>query len=92
MLKSLFSLAAVSLALTAQAGTSESVTLDIKGMDCAACPVTVKTVLKKQPGVADVKVDFKGATATILFDPAKVSREKLAQVVTESGFPSKARK
>jgi mercuric ion binding protein len=87
-----FLLAGLMLAITARAGTPESVTLDVKGMDCAACPVTVKTVLKKQPGVTEVKVDLNGATAQVTFDPGKVSREKLAQVVTESGFPSTARK
>lgn len=90
MLKRLISLALVSFAFPAHAAPSESVTLDVKGMDCATCPITVKTVLKKQPGVTDVRVDFKKATAEVTFDPGKVSREKLAQVVTEAGFPSTA--
>ena len=91
-MKRLIAFAALSLGFAAHAGASESVTLDIKGMDCAACPVTVKTVLKKEPGVSDVKVDLKKATAQITFDPGRVSRERLAQVVTEAGFPSTARK
>ena len=92
MLKRFVSIAVLSVAFSAHAAPSESVTLDVKGMDCATCPITVKTVLKKQAGVADVKVDFKKATAEITFDPGKVSREKLAQVVTEAGFPSTARR
>ena len=92
MLKRFITPAVVSLVFIARAAASESVTLDIKGMDCAACPVTVKTVLKKQPGVTDVKVDLKKAAAEITFEPSKVSRERLAQVVTEAGFPSIARK
>lgn len=92
MLKRLVSSAVIALAFAAHAGATESVTLDIKGMDCASCPITVKTVLKKQPGVSDVKVDFKKATAAVAFDPAKVSPDRLAQVVTEAGYPSTARK
>ena len=92
MLKRLVSSAVVSLALAAHAATSQSVTLDIKGMDCAACPITIKTVLEKQPGVSGVHVDFRKATAAITFDPAKVSPQRLAQVVTEAGYPSTARK
>ena len=91
-MKRLAALAALSIALAATAAAAESVTLDIKGMDCAACPITVKTVLKKQPGVSDVKVDFKKASAEITFDPGKVTPEKLAQVVTEVGFPTTPRK
>lgn len=91
-MKRLTALAALSIAFAATAAAAESVTLDIKGMDCATCPVTVKTVLKKQPGVSDVKVDFKKAAAEITFDPGKVTPEKLAQAVTEVGFPSTPRK
>ena len=92
MLRRLIATVVLSFTFVAQAGASESVTLDVKGMDCAACPVTVKAVIKKEPGVSDVKVDFKKATAEITFEPSKVSRERLAQVVTEAGFPSTARK
>lgn len=74
------------------ADAARAVTLDVKGMDCAACPVTVKAILKKQPGVNDVKVDLKTATAEVTFDQAKVSPEKLAQAVTQAGFPSTVRK
>jgi mercuric ion binding protein len=61
-------------------------------MNCAACPITVKTVLRKQPGVEDVKVDAQKHTAEVKFDSATVSAEKLAQVVTEAGYPTTARK
>ena len=79
-------------ASTVGASDSQRTVLDVHGMDCATCPITVKTVLRKQPGVEDVKVDFAKGTADIRFDPGKVSREKLAQVVTEAGFPSTPRK
>ena len=92
MLKRLVFLASMSLALAVYAAPSESVTLDVKGMDCATCPITIKALLKKQPGVSDVRVDFKKGTAEITFEPGKVSREKLAQIVTEAGFPSTARR
>ena len=93
MLKRLVALGVACLATIAvDAAPADSAILDVKGMDCAACPVTVKAVLKKQPGVADVKVDLKKATAEVHFDSGKVSAEKLAQAVTEAGFPSTARK
>ena len=77
---------------TANAGGAQKVTLDVKGMHCASCPVTVKVLLKKQPGVDDVKMDAEKHTAEVKFDPAKVSPEKLAQVVTEAGYPTTPRK
>jgi periplasmic mercuric ion binding protein len=52
----------------------------------------VKTVLKRQPGVSDVKVDAVQHTASVTFDPARVSAEKLASAVTEAGYPTTPRK
>ena len=88
------SLALVLFAFVSTAGAAGSTltVLDVHGMDCATCPITVKTILKKQPGVEEVKVDFGKATAEVRFDPEKVSQERLAQAVTEGGFPSAPRK
>ena len=76
----------------AQAGEVRKVTLDVKGMDCAACPLTVKVLLQKQPGVSEVKVDADKHTARVEFDAAKASAEQLARAVTEAGYPTTSRK
>ncbi len=78
--------------LAADASEAQKVTLDVKGMHCASCPLTVKVVLKKQPGVDDVKMDSEKHTAEVSFDPSKVSPERLAQVVTEAGYPATPRR
>ncbi|HUI99083.1 MAG TPA: cation transporter [Usitatibacter sp.] len=71
-----------------RAGGPETVTLDVRGMTCPTCPLTVKVALEKQPGVADVKVDYRHNTAEVTFDPAKVSVDRLAKAVTDAGFPA----
>ena len=85
-------LAIFAVSLAVNASGAQTVTLDVEGMHCASCPLTVKVVLKKQPGVDEVKMDAEKHTAEVKFDPAKVSPEKLAQVVTEAGYPAAARK
>ncbi len=75
-----------------QAAGLETATLDVKGMTCPTCPVTVKVALKKQPGVADVKVDLQHQTARVTFDPGKVSVDRLAKAVTDVGYPATPRK
>jgi mercuric ion binding protein len=93
MLKNILAAAALAaLALPAEAGALRDVVLDVKGMTCAACPVTVKVVLKQQPGVEEVRMDAEKNTADVKFDPAKVSPEQLARAVTEAGFPATPRK
>ena len=88
-------IAAIAIAgifLSAHASEPQKTTLDVKGMHCATCPLTVKVVLKKQPGVDEVKMDADNHTAEVKFDPAKTSPERLAKTVTEAGYPTAYRK
>ena len=83
----------ISLAvLPALAAPTQQVVLDVMGMDCAACPITVKAVLRKQPGVEEAKVDLEKQIAEVRFDAAKVTPDKLAAAVSEAGFPASPRK
>ncbi len=85
-------LAAVLFSHIAMAGEIRTATLDVKGMTCATCPLTVKQALKKQPGVSEVSVDYKSQIAQVKFDSEKVQPEQLAQMVTDIGFPTTVKK
>lgn len=65
-----------------------TVTLEVQGMTCAACPITVKKALKNVPGVTDVKVDYKSGIAEINYDPKKTSPDELAKAITTAGYPT----
>jgi len=72
----------------AAADNTQTVTLKVENMTCAACPITVRKALEKVPGVAKVKTDFETKSATVTFDPAKTTLEALTRATTEAGFPS----
>ena len=76
----------------AAAGELRTATLDVKGMTCAACPITVRKVLKRVPGVADAAVDLKTGTAEVKFDPDWVQPDAIAKAVTGAGFPATVRR
>ena len=89
MLRSL--MFAVFLALssvTVAADVIKTVTLEVQGMTCAACPITVKKALKNVPGVSGVKVNYKSKIAEVNFDPNKTSADELAKAVTTVGYPT----
>ena len=97
--KSRIAVAALSLSLStffaltnAEAGEIHTATLDVKGMTCSTCPLTVKVALKKQPGVSEVSVDYKAQSASVKFNPEKIKAEQLAAAVTEAGFPTTVKK
>ncbi len=76
----------------ATAAELQSATLVVEGMTCATCPITVKKLLTKTPGVTTANVNFVTHLAQVTFDPDKTNAEKLAKVITEIGFPAKVKK
>jgi periplasmic mercuric ion binding protein len=51
----------------------KSVTLDVPGMTCPTCPVTIKKALLKQPGVTAVIVRYEKKQLEVAFDDAKTN-------------------
>jgi mercuric ion binding protein len=66
----------------------QTVTLDVPGMTCAACPITVKTAISKVDGVSKVAVSYEKRQAVVTFDDAKASVQKLTQATENAGYPS----
>lgn len=58
----------------------------IKGMTCMGCVNSVKNVLKNQPGIAAVDVSLEPAQATIQYDSAAVSLDRLKAAIIDAGF------
>ena len=88
--------AALNPAFTAPARAAESrayetVTLDIPGMTCQFCPITIRKALEKVDGVIEAKASFDTKTATVTFDPAKTNVEALTKATAEAGYPSTPR-
>jgi mercuric ion binding protein len=71
------------------AGAPQMVVLDMQNMTCALCSITVQKALEKVPGVAGAKIDYNKKTATVSFDPQKVSPAALVKATTDAGFPGK---
>lgn len=83
---------AAAFALGAHAGEPKQVVLDVPGMNCALCPISVRKALEKVPGVLAAKADLATRTAAATVDPDRVSAERLAKAVTDAGYPATVRK
>jgi mercuric ion binding protein len=66
----------------------QTVTLDVPGMNCAACPITVKKALSKVDGVSKVEVRYAKRQAVVTFDDARASLQGLTQATEDAGYPS----
>ena len=67
---------------------TRTVTLSVPGMNCAACPITVKKALVKVAGVAKVDVSLDRREAVVTFDDTKAGVGQLTRATTEAGYPS----
>lgn len=81
-------LVAASGASSAAMAAVQTVTLDVPGMTCSTCPITVKKALLKVDGVQQVKSSFKKREAVVTFDDSKTSPEKLSMAITNAGYPA----
>jgi mercuric ion binding protein len=81
----------VLVSLPAFAGEPKVVQLDVSGMTCSLCPITVKKALGRVPGVLDAKADISTKSAQARYDPDKTSPAALAKTVSDAGFPAKVK-
>ena len=67
---------------------TKTVTLDVPGMTCPTCPITIKKALNKVQGVSKVDVSYEKKQAVVTFDDTKTYTKALVQATTNAGYPS----
>jgi len=67
---------------------TKTVTLDVPGMTCPTCPITIKKALNKVQGVSKVDVSYEKKQAVVTFDDTKTDTKALVQDTTNAGYPS----
>src|SRR5713226_1729423 len=92
-MKTLLAALFTALVLTAPAWASpQAVTLNVSGMTCPVCPITVKKALEKIQGVSKVDVRFEKKQVLVTFDDSKTNTDALVKATTNAGFPSQPEK
>jgi len=80
------------LSLIAGACSSDVTTLNLQSVvfdtsiHCADCVNTMFDNLPKVAGVVDLNIELDKKAVTIVFDPAEISVEKLAEKINELGY------
>ncbi|HEX8528514.1 MAG TPA: heavy metal translocating P-type ATPase [Cytophagales bacterium] len=62
------------------------VTLPVTDMSCAACAVSVESMLKAQPGVEDAAVNFANQTAAVAYHPSQITLPQMRQAIQSVGY------
>lgn len=92
---SLMSVAACCCSVTVRADDKKSpaysslvqtCTFKVTGMTCASCSVTLKAALKKLDGVQNVAVSVGDDSASVTFDPGKVTTKDIVAKIDNVGY------
>jgi len=86
------SLLLAAFATVAVAAEPKRVVLDVPGMNCSLCPISVKKALENVPGVVEAKAELATKSAEATYDPDQTSPEALARAVANAGYPASIRK
>jgi len=73
------------------AAEAKTIVLDVPGMTCRFCPITIRRALQKVPGVIEAKADYESKTATVTYDPDKTTVEALTAATANAGYESRPR-
>ena len=65
---------------------TESVTINVEGMVCAACQSHVQRALDQTPGVAKAAVNLMTGQAVVSFDPQAVATTQLIEAIRDTGY------
>lgn len=64
----------------------QSLTLDVRGMTCGHCKMSVEGALNELEGVSNVDVDLATGKVTVTYDESKVTLEEMQEAVEEQGY------
>ena len=84
-------LSAIASAPHASFAGQKTVVLSVPGMNCSACPITVRKALEEVAGVQNVKAALEPPEARVAFEDEKTSIEKLTEATKRAGYPSSAK-
>ena len=91
-MKKLFASLALAAVVAPVLAATQTVTLSVPGMTCAACPITVKKAISKVEGVSKTDVNFDKREAVVTFDDAKTNVQKLTKATEDAGYPSSVKR
>ena len=79
------------LASSTALAAEKTITLAVKNMYCADCPLIVRKSLEAVPGVSKVVVSYKDKTAVVTYDDGTTDVCVLTRATTGAGYPSAPR-
>lgn len=66
--------------------SKEKKLIRISGMHCVSCAQTIEKALKREKGIINANVNFATEKTVVEYDSAKVSLERIGEIIRETGY------
>ena len=70
------------------APVTKTAVLDVPGMTCPLCPITVHKALERVPGVEKISVNFPARTVSVAYDAERTNVAALLKAAADAGYPA----
>ena len=80
------------LAAVVSAGDTKTVVMSVSGMHCSSCAEGITAMLKRTDGVLKTEVSYEERQATVDYDEAKTSPEKIITAIEKMGYKARIKK
>jgi len=87
-MKRLFASLALAAVIAPVWAATQTVTLSVPGMTCAACPITVTKALSKVAGVRNTDVILQKREVVVTYDDDKTNVPELTEATKNAGYQS----
>lgn len=65
-------------------------TLNVQGMSCGHCKISVEGALNKLDGVSAAEVNLEAGKVDVTFDESKVTSDAMKEAIEEQGYDVEA--
>ena len=65
-------------------------TLNVQGMSCGHCKISVEDALNKLDGVSAAEVNLEAGKVDVTFDESKVTSDAMKEAIEEQGYDVEA--
>lgn len=87
-MKRIVALASFALISSSIWAAVRTATLEVPGMTCPACPITVRKALERVPGVSHIAVDYPKREVVVTYHDEKTNEKALLKATANAGYPS----
>ncbi len=68
---------------------NKTVVIDVEGMTCEGCSMTINQTLRKMRGIVSAEASFKDKNVKVVYDPKQITLAEIKQAINTLGYKAK---